>query len=357
MEKRYVGLDLLRVISMMGIIGLHIINKGGILENTNLFSTSYFITSFIFSILYLSVDIFAITSGFLLYNKKIKYNRIVELIFIILFWSFLITTIFYSFNFFNIRQAGLKELIVSFFPFLIGRYWYITAYVFLFFLIPYINKLIDTLSNQDHKKLCLLLLVFLSVIPVFFLERDLFITNGGLSPIWLIFCYILGAYIGKNKENYKNNYIGLTITLLIIAFASNILTRYLTYRIFGKILLKNLFIDHISPFTVVSSCLVIISFVNIKNVRLYSIIKYLSNSSFAVYIIHSHYLVYEYLINNNFSFLVNYNPFLLFALIPGICFIIYVICTLLDEVRKLLFKLLKIDFLINKIAIFIDRFC
>ncbi len=36
MEKNHnYGIDVIRIVGMMGIIGLHIINAGGILENSN----------------------------------------------------------------------------------------------------------------------------------------------------------------------------------------------------------------------------------------------------------------------------------------------------------------------------------
>ncbi len=38
MKTRYYGLDILRIISMIGIVGLHVMNQGGVLSNTPLFS-------------------------------------------------------------------------------------------------------------------------------------------------------------------------------------------------------------------------------------------------------------------------------------------------------------------------------
>lgn len=95
---------------MFGIIGVHLMNQGGILQNANIYHFLYIGYLLLITIFYTSVNTFAILSGYLSIDKdKNKHYRIVELISIMFFWSFVITIIFLIFNINNFRLAGIKK--------------------------------------------------------------------------------------------------------------------------------------------------------------------------------------------------------------------------------------------------------
>ena len=107
MKDRNDGISLLRIFSMFGIVGLHVINNGGIINNLSIYSYKYYFVLLFLSIIYCSVDVFALMSGFLNINKTVnKHSGIVELLFILLFYCLIIPIIFYSFNLCNIRFWG-----------------------------------------------------------------------------------------------------------------------------------------------------------------------------------------------------------------------------------------------------------
>ncbi len=61
----------------------------------------------------------------------------------------------YAFFFFRI--TGIEKLnnvdtIKTFFPFAYNQYWFMTAYLYLMVLTPFINKLLNVLKQQDYKK-------------------------------------------------------------------------------------------------------------------------------------------------------------------------------------------------------------
>jgi surface polysaccharide O-acyltransferase-like enzyme len=86
------------------------------------------------------------------------------------------------------------------------------------------------------------------------------------------------------------------------------------------------------------------------------VIAFFSVSAFSVYIIHEHPFLRWYLISGKFAFLGNYNPFVMLLLVLLIGLAIFLICILLDKVRMLLFRLMKIDSLIDKLANNMERF-
>ena len=359
-SNRKISLDILRILAMLGIIGLYIIGKGGILANLSMHSIRTYIILIIYTVCFLSVDTFGILSGYLSWNKeKVKYKRIIELIVICLFYSFIITGIFYAFDLYSVRSLGKRMFFHSLFPALIGRYWYITCYIFLFFLIPYINLFINKLSKEKFKKFLIIVFILLSVFPSLFFSIDFFKTGNGYSPFWLIYCYMLGAYIGKYYEKQKitKKMIFSLIGCILIAFILNCLVRVLTLILFKELRYSDWFINYISPFIVIASLLMVMisSKINItiKSNILTKLISYLSLCSFAVYIIHSHYLIYEFLLNGYMVKYVYSNIFVLLGAFFISLIVIYLVGFIIDLVRIQLFKLLRInkfiDYLGNKL--------
>ena len=74
-ERQY-GIDLLRIISMCGIIGLHVINRGGVLAYSDESTLTIQGIRFIAIICYCSVNVFAMISGWLYVGQSIKYKKI-----------------------------------------------------------------------------------------------------------------------------------------------------------------------------------------------------------------------------------------------------------------------------------------
>lgn len=79
-------------------------------------------------------------------------------------------------------------------------------------------------------------------------------------------------------------------------------------------------------------------------------IKILSTTSFSVYIIHAHPLVMYKIFNGNFLFLNKYNSFVAIFCVIIICVLIYLICSAIDYVRLIIFKLVRAEKLENYIG-------
>ena len=360
MKDRRIGLDLLRILSMMGIVGLHLFGVGGVIENLNVMSYKNYIILFIYVILYFSVDIFGIMSGYLNYKKKdIKYNRIIELIFITFFYAGVISVILYVFNLCGFRELPKIEKIHSLFPALIGRNWYITCYIFVFFMMPYSNHLIDTLSQKKLKKLLIVVFILLSIIPNIFFQKDFFIVCSGYSAIWLLYCYLVGGYLGKYglSEKIKKNRIWITLGCIIVAYVLNLTIRIGSYKIYGTVLHSTWFIDYVSPFNLLASLLIVSLFSDIKQ-KSNKIIILVSSCTFAVYIIHAHYIIYDRVLNGIMKFTLPHNILYILGIFLIYLLIIYVACTIIEIIRIYVFKFLRInklfDFIGNKIGKYLN---
>ncbi len=356
LNRKY-GLDILRVLAMLGVIGLHLIGQGGILSTLDMHTMRGHIFLLIYTVCFFSVNTFAILSGYLSWDKdKVKYKRIIELIFICIFYAIAITLVFQVFNLYDFKNLGLKGIVYGLFPPLYERNWYITCYILLFFAIPYINLLIKNLSKESFKKLLILLFIFFSILPCLFFSVDFFKVFRGYSPFWLIFCYMVGCYLGKyfDKEKVSFKMILTLISCIIAAMVLNHYVRVLDFGIFKDIKSDFWFIDYISPFNVIASSIVVLMFSKIKlktNSKIITTsIYYLGLCSFSVYISHCHPLVYDYFFN---GFMLEYtlgstlNLVLYFFMYLAV---IYLVCFILDLVRILIFKIFRIDKLMDIIG-------
>lgn len=113
MESRNIRIDIIRVGSMLGIITLHILGIVGVRNSLSITQVGYWIAYFLEVLSGCSVDVFAVMSGYLLYGKKRKLKRIIELIATVLFFSILITA--FVLTFCGVRLQ-INELLTALLP-------------------------------------------------------------------------------------------------------------------------------------------------------------------------------------------------------------------------------------------------
>ena len=97
---------------------------------------------------------------------------------------------------------SFTELTDWFIPISKTRWWFVTCYVALFMLSPFLNKMIEHLKKNEFRLLLGVLLAFLSVFPSFFVYTK---DNGLMNNLALFFLYyLIGAYIRLYPEDFQN---------------------------------------------------------------------------------------------------------------------------------------------------------
>lgn len=122
MEKtmqRSVSLDLLRTVSMAGVIGLHVF---GSIFNANIDARLSLLIRIAYTLLYCSVNLFALLSGYLYLDKNAKTSSITKIWISTLFWCAVLTII----SVIYIPGIGIKQIISYLLPYSADRLWYIT---------------------------------------------------------------------------------------------------------------------------------------------------------------------------------------------------------------------------------------
>lgn len=346
------GLNLLRIISMLGIIGLHVLNAGGGMDKLNLLSASNAVLRYIYIFCACSVDTFAMMTGYLYAGRtSVRYRNLLSLLVTVFFHCFVITCGFY---FFNRNLFGDIEIATSLNPFRANRFWYITCYVLLFMLIPYINILLNNIHERQLDILVVLLFVVTSVLPAS-QRLDFFRMDWGYSSAWMVVCYILGAYIKRKQASLSlRSSLALTVAISLAIFGYTVLRE----KYGGDSMAFSWATEYVAPGIVLMSMLLVSVFsrLPLENGKFAKGIAAVGAAAFDVYIVHAHVMIYKRIITDGFWFLRNTDWFCVAPVFAGILAVIYGTGLLACKIRSGVFRLTKLDILLEKLGARIDTY-
>lgn len=315
-SSRNYGIDMMRIIAMLMILGSHILGHGGIIEALEPYTVQFEAFWMLRILCYGGVDCFALISGYVGYGSKHKYRQIVGLTLQVMFYTLSVTCLF---ALFVPEAVTLKTVFKSVFPISYNVYWYFSSYFLMFFLMPYMDIFISAIGEFHGKMLIILCITLYSVFPTIF-YYDIGALNRGYSTIWLCLLYLLGALFRKNKDtffirhNYK--YYGWIYLILCgVTWLSRIIIRRASLRITGTILLDGWLVSYNSPTILIGSICLLIYFSNIEVKEKYrKFILSLSGASFGVYLLHEEPLIREYIIGKVFQTQMDKSGVLLFII-------------------------------------------
>lgn len=347
-SDRNYGIDLLRLFSMLMVVCLHVQGHGGILYAAT--GNNYKIAWFIEICAYCAVNCYAIISGYVNYNEKEKpfrYSKYLKFWVQVVFYSFGITLVAFLLKRYDISA---KDLILSLFPVTSSSYWYVSAYTGLFFLIPWLNKMIRACTKKEAQIINTVIITVYSLYSTLASPlSDTFKLGGGYSVIWLIIMYILGACIKKCDltSHFKSRYAFLILAL-------SVLLTYTLKMLFLKTKFEDVLINYTSITIVLIAFSLVVLFSKIKTNNFSNkVISFFSPAAFGVYLIHEQYLVRAKLVGS----------FVAYAELPAwelplkillSAFAIFAVCLIIEKIRLLAFKYLGIDALISFLSKKID---
>lgn len=350
--SRNYGIDLLRIVSILGVVFLHVLGHGGILASAS--TPMRFSLAWFFEILaYPAVNCFVLISGFVGFRENKYYPKlknILSLFFTVVFYGALICLIFKAIYPESITK---KDFFMFLMPVTYKKYWFFTSYFGMFILSPVLNAFVHK-ANGKHLFTFLLAIAFFSIAT---LIKDSFNLMEGYSVIWFVLLYLIGAIIKK----YDLISLFSLKVFLSISILSFLLTWILKigYKFFNvPILQKNadLLISYVSPTVVLMAVGWLGVFSKIKCAKgVLPLISFFSTSAFSVYLIHDNIYVRNYVISNINKLAVDVRTPLLPLFIIACVLVVFISCTLIDKVRILLFNLVKADNIAQKIEDFIKK--
>lgn len=330
------SLELLRIISMLGIVLIHYF-RHGMNPNDDIITTNRIIYELFSFIGRFGVICFVMITGYFMVNSKIKIRSLVKLVLEVIFFSMAITIISMAIG---IEPFSIKTLIKSCFPIMFRQYWFISVYVALYILIPFINILVHSLNKRQHLILISILICIFSIIPMVTGQRWETTTDFYQNIGLFITIYFIAAYVKLYPNKYFNNIklnIIITVVMQIVVWSLIIIIMQ-----FGnKIGIKDTqyFNDFNSPIVLIQSISIFLIFKNI-DIKSSKFINSIGKSTLAVYLIHEHPIIYPIIWKDIFKSEVYYNSstmlFLLNILLSvGIVFIVSIV---IDKIRIVLIE-------------------
>lgn len=228
LEKRMANFELLRIITMMMVVAMHYFHYAGMLPQlTDRLSQDNIFALFFQSLSIVAVNVFVIISGYFMVKSRFKFRRFFRLVFQVLFYTLFIPLVLSIFGMPVIAEAeGIYGIMEYIFPFSTKHYWFITAYMILYLISPFLNAAFENIEKVKLKKIILILLFLFcgvkSFVPILF-AFDSFGYDFG----WFICLYLTGAYIrvyGLPLLNKKSRglfvYLLSAMLILTVKFAS-----------------------------------------------------------------------------------------------------------------------------------------
>ena len=197
-KPRMTNLELLRCVAMMMVVVLHYLGKGNLLGDVSGESMSAVgVAAWLFeSFCIVAVNVYMLISGYFLCESHFKWSRLIGLVCQVWFYSVVVGLAAAAFHLVPAEQLTTNYYVQLFFPIMMGHYWFLTAYIFLYLLLPLVTMAVKRMTEgQLRGTILLLLFVFTvskSVLPVR-LDMD----AKGYDMIWYLCMFLVAAYLRK----------------------------------------------------------------------------------------------------------------------------------------------------------------
>lgn len=262
------------------------------------------------------VNCFVLVTGY--FGEKLTTRRIIPLIKDRWFYSVFLSIILLATG---ISQFSIKLGLKTLFPLILCRHNYITVFVVLYFFIPYLNILLNTLSKKQFGTLILTEFIFFSVIPT---AVGQFSTDMYSYILWMMYLYQIGYFMKKFSPAIPWKVV-MPISVVLLMSCSLVIEPLL--HIGGKLHFANM---QNSCILLVASVSFLGFFANLKMPQIPAV-NWLAKSTFAVYILHDDPDVRNYIWSNVFHckdyISSNFLPLHFFITIS----IIYFACIIIDK--------------------------
>lgn len=344
-KERNLGIDLLRMVSMLLVVILHVLGQGGVLSATGKSDpgTNYRIAWFLEIAAYCAVNCYGLISGYVGVRSKFKYTNIIMLWLQVFFYTGIITLLFSIFHpaYFEVGEEATELIWKAFLPAVKNQYWYFTAYFAMFFFIPFYNHAINNMPKKQIRAVVIAGIVLFSVLPLLFRAgilgkavSNVFYISGGYNMMWLSVLYVTGAYISKYHPFEKIP----TYVFFLVYLAAAVGAWFCKFYLQGG----GVTVHYTSPFMLVEGVALLEGFSRLKLKPVGPVIRFLSPAAFGVYLVHVHPLIWEEYMKHRYVEFATFGTakmiFAIFAAVLGI----YLFCSAIDLCRHYLFQLLHI---------------
>lgn len=279
MKERHQGIELLRIVSMIMVLGLHANFMAlGKPEDSILLSSEGVIRVLLQSLCVVAVDVFVMISGYFGIRPSLKgfCNFMWQVIFFVSV-EFLVAIIFFNENF------TTKDLF-SIFGLFGGGGWFVASYIGLYILSPVLNAF---LAKSTDRQIISVIIAFIAFEVLWGDTLSVSFIVGGYSTFSFIGIYLLAGLLKKLQLNTS---CGKLWTIFLSTALLNT-SLFIISSIFNIFSIRDVVLNYINPLTICGACCLILifsfkDFTTFNSAVLKFLAKYIAPSCFAAYLFH-----------------------------------------------------------------------
>lgn len=253
-KKRMANLELLRCVAMMMVIVLHYLGKGKLLpdltggEFDGAGAAAWLLEAFCI----VAVNVYMLISGYFLCTSSFKLSRLLQLLVQVWLYSVAFGILGAATGVIAETPVDIHYFLTLIFPISMEHYWFLTAYVFLYLLLPFVGAAVRRMTKQQMQiALGLLLATFCvlkSILPLR-LETD----KSGYDCLWYLCVFVTAAYIRRFGVVFlekRRRAVCLYVVCCLLAFAGTMALRFFFLRTgsLGRMTGMCMEYNHILPF-------------------------------------------------------------------------------------------------------------
>lgn len=285
-KKRNLSLDILRILAMLAIVGLHLIQANlGLkqIESETLPAFQFVPLSFFNNIFMIGVNLFFLLSGYFKINFKL--SKILSLVFKVYFYWLISQLLAFAIGIYN--PKSVTDFLLTFVS-AISKYWFIIVYILLCIAAPLLNSFAQSLSKSGVKYFIFVSIIFFMVVG-FVADQfyPYFGTGEGFLPIWAWVVYLYGRFIALywHEIKIKTGYLYLIwAAATLLNFAAIQLIYFLSGN--GKLVFH--FYAYNNPLIMLSAVSLFIAFGRMNiNASPNNKVSFIAGHTLAVYLLHS----------------------------------------------------------------------
>lgn len=253
-KKRMANLELLRCVAMMMVIVLHYQGKSAILASLtgeslgDVGTAAWLLEAFCI----VAVNVYMLISGYFLCTTSFKLSRLLQLLIQVWLYSVVFGVLGAATGIISETPVDIHYFLTLIFPVSMKHYWFLTAYVFLYLLLPFVGAAVRRMSKpQMQITVAFLLITFCvlkSILPVR-LEMD----EKGYDCLWYLCVFVTAAYIRRFGVSFlkkRGRAVSLYVVCCLLAFAGTMALHFFYVRTgsLGRMTSMCMEYNHILPF-------------------------------------------------------------------------------------------------------------
>ena len=350
MEKdlRKSNIELLRVVAMFLIIIGHYCYHG--LKESQVYA-EFTVTDIVgisewggVELLYLisciAVNLYVMITGFFICDRlSFRWKGILKVWLQTVFYGIL----FVLFAFFTMQEGMQTPLFETVLPIYNSSYWFVTHYVGLMLIAPFLSLIVRSLSRQHYQ----LLLAIGGIMCLDFFYGQRF--AGSMTIHWFIYLYVVSGYIKKyGVPSILERYSGTVFCIIVVLLFTGV-SALNVFKNGGYGQYKLMSTSYDGPIFFLSvAAFIFFKKIDISKNRILLLVSRLAPYTFGIYLFHENPILkqmglWTYLIPETYNI-----PVSLHCLIISVS--IFFIGAILDYLRATIFRICKVDSLCDNIV-------